>query len=159
MKKLHRKALAEYRAGRRDRDAWFSDAERQFLASIGASAQELYDFAEDAAGIDWETALLIAAVRRDYFLVVQHGKPSRKRVSAGDLPARDAELGGIPWLPRIIAKAEARLRGEMDDALMYCCGGDRAFFREHDVHPADFLRIVWSAKGDADTVLKFVRRG
>jgi hypothetical protein len=40
---------------------------------------------------------------------------------------------------------------------MYCCGGDRRFFRTHDVHPADFLRFVWSAKGNEDKILAYVK--
>jgi hypothetical protein len=156
-KALYERAVAEYGRGSRERDAWFSDDERRFLAGIGCGAQELYDFAEDSAGIEWETALLITAVRRDYFHEVQRGVVSARRISAGDLPAKDAELGGIPWLPRIIEKAKARLRGEMPDDLMYCCGGDRNFFREHGIHPADFLRLVWLSDGDARTVLEYVR--
>ena len=74
-----------------------------------------------------------------------------------DLPAKDAQLGGIVWLPRVIQKAKARLRGELPDTLMYCCGGDRKFFRTHDIHPADFLRYVWGAKGNEDKILNYVK--
>ncbi len=73
------------------------------------------------------------------------------------LPAKDAELEGIPWLPRLIDKAEAKLRGEMPADLMYDCGGDRQFFKKHDRHPADFLRVTWAAKGDARKILRYVR--
>jgi hypothetical protein len=76
-----------------------------------------------------------------------------------DLPAKAAEMDGIPWLPRLIAKAEAKLRGEMDDDTMYGCGGDRDFLEQHKIHPADFLRVVWAARGDKDRVLRFVKSG
>ena len=66
-------------------------------------------------------------------------------------------MDGIPWLPRIIKKAEAKLRGEMAPDLMYGCGGDRNFFREHRLNPADFLRHVWAADGDEAKVLAYVK--
>ena len=40
---------------------------------------------------------------------------------------------------------------------MFFCAGDRGFFREHCVPPADFLRIVWRANGDTDKILAFVK--
>lgn len=118
---------------------------------------ELYDFAEDRASLDWETALLIASARRDYFLVVQQRQWSANRVVVEKLPPKTAELDGIAWLPRLMAKAEGRLRGELPPDLMYCCGGDRRFFENYNVHPADFLREVWSADGDSARILEYVR--
>ena len=73
------------------------------------------------------------------------------------LPAKDAQLAGIPWLPRLIEKAKGRLRGELPNELMYCCGGDRRFFRTHDLHPADFLRYVWAAKGNEQKIIAYVK--
>ena len=92
------------------------------------------------------------------FLVVQNGKPSKETIDMDSLPEREAELGGIEWLPRIIAKARAKLPGEMPQELMYCCGGDRAFLREHGIHPADFLREVWAAGEDDQRILKYVKK-
>ena len=89
--------------------------------------------------------------------MVQKGVESTKVVKPADLPPKDEALDGIVWLPRIIAKAEAKLRGEMDPDIMYGCGGDRAFLSKHNIHPADFLREVWAAKGDAQQVLAYVK--
>ncbi|MDQ2659303.1 MAG: DUF5069 domain-containing protein, partial [Verrucomicrobiota bacterium] len=100
---------------------------------------------------------LITAARRDYFLIVQNGEWSEREIKVENLPAKDAEFGGIPWLPRAIAKAQARLKGELPDEIMYCCGGDRRFFRAHDVHPADFLREVWAAKGNEEKILAYLK--
>jgi hypothetical protein len=150
-----------YRAGKHDAASMFNDKHRELLEDIGATPQEIFDFVEDSnRGGDpgFETTLLITAVRRDYFLVVQNGKRSKKTVSMDSLPDGDAELGGIEWLPRIIAKAHAKLRGEMPPELMYCCGGDRAFLREHGIHPADFLREVWAAGEDDERILKYVKK-
>jgi hypothetical protein len=105
-----------------------------------------------------ETALLITATRREYFLSVQKGKRSGRVIDMDKLPSKSAQLGGIEWLPRIIEKAQAKLRGEMPPELMYCCGGDRAFLSEQGIHPADFLREVWAAGDDHQRILEFVRQ-
>ena len=78
-------------------------------------------------------------------------------MQADELPARDAELDGIPWLPRILQKARNKLRGENCPGIMFGCGGDRRFLSQHDLHPADFLRVVWSAGDRDERVLHFVR--
>jgi len=159
LKFLYHHASQQYSAGHRDPQTLFSAREQQELASIGATAMELYDYAEDSDSLDWETALLIVAARRDYFLAIQHGVQPARHLSMADFPAKDAELEGIPWLPRLIQKARARLRGELPPDLMYCCGGDRAFFSKHGLHAADFLREVWAAHDDERKILAFVKNG
>lgn len=156
-RELYDKALVKYRNENRALNTFFTPREVGVLRSFGAKPMELYDYAEDSSDLDAETALLITATRRDYFLVEQKGVWSEKTILIDDLPAKDAELSGIAWLPRVIEKAKARLRGEMPNELMYGCRGDRRFFRAHDVHPADFLRFVWSAKGDEGKIVAYVR--
>ncbi len=161
-KKLYDHAVSVYRAGERNPAAYFSSQQTALLAAIGCSPQEVFDFVEDGCqGGEpaFETVLLVTAVRRDYLQVEQAGRPSGKVVDSDRLPAKSAELGGIPWLPRIIQKAEAKLRGEMPPELMYLCGGDRQFLRRLNIHPADFLRLVWSVKGDPQKVLAYVKQG
>ena len=160
LKQLFVQALERYRAGERNPQRYFHGEQLACLAAIGQTAQEIYDFAEDhdrGGEPDWETVLLISAARRDYLLTVQNGTPSTHTISMAALPAKDAQLAGIPWLPRVIRKAEAKLRGEMPAELMYGCGGDRSFFKQHGIHPADFLRNVWAAQGDDAKVLAYVR--
>ena len=154
-------ALDAYCAGKRDAEGMFNPNAREFLKTIGATPQEIFDFVEDTfqgGEPGAETALLVTAVRRDYFLVVQKGKPSASVIDMDALPAKSAELAGIEWLPRIIEKAKAKLRGEMPPELMYGCGGDRAFLREHGIAPADFLREVWAADNDLARIVDYVRR-
>jgi hypothetical protein len=153
---LYDKALQQYRHGNRNAGNYFTPTEHAELASIGCRASELYDFAEDDPDLDWETALLITAARRDYFLQVQQGRASTERLDAEVFPAKKAKLLGTEWLPRIILKAKAKLRGELPDELMYCCGGDRTFLKNHDIHPADFLRAVWDAGNDDEKIARFV---
>ena len=157
LKELYNNALEQYRAGNRKPDSFFTQEETEFLAEIGAQPMELFDYAEDVGALDWETALLIVSVRRDYYLHLQHRAPAGERLTLDQFPAKDAELDGIPWLPRLIQKANARLRGQLPLDLMYCCGGDRRFFKQHDIHPADFLRFVWAANGDEARLLEYVK--
>lgn len=156
-RELYDKGLVKYRNEHRNVDTFFTPREVGVLRSFGAKPMELFDYAEDSSDLDSETALLITAVRRDYFLTVQNEAWTEKTLKVEELPAKDAQLGGVAWLPRIIQKAKGRLRGELPNELMYCCGGDRKFFRTHDIHPADFLRFVWGAKGSEEKILGYVQ--
>jgi hypothetical protein len=154
----------EYEEGNTDYEAWFDEEDLEYLKSIGCKPCEFFDFIEDCCAAEGleptpETALLIASVRRDYFLVEQKGQVSSHVVPPSELPGKAEELEGLPWLPRIIAKAEAKLRGELDPDTMFFCGGDRAFLSSHHRHPADFLRVVWAAKGDKSRIVSFVKTG
>jgi hypothetical protein len=75
------------------------------------------------------------------------------------LPPKPAAVDGIPWLPRLIVKARAKLKGEMDPDTMFVCGGDRAFFEQHKLHPADFLRVTWAAGDDDRKIIDYVKTG
>jgi len=59
------------------------------------------------------------------------------------LPPKADAVKGIAWLPRLIPKAKAKLRGELPASLMYSCGGDRNFFKEHAIQSSEFLSLVW----------------
>lgn len=159
---LWEKACARYARGQRDAGTYFAAEELAFLAANGLTAQHLYDYAEDFTGGGepaWGTALAIELVRRDYFLNVQAGKASTSVLDEAALPAKTAAVQGIEWLPRIIPKTRAKLRGELPPSLMYCCGGDRRFFKTHDIHPAEFLSLVWRhERADAAVIDWVVRR-
>jgi hypothetical protein len=158
-RQIYDRAVDIYRRGNRQAATLFNADEQQFLASIGCKPQELYDFVEDfvrGGEPGFETVLLITAARRDYFLVVQNGKPGSHVIDMDTLPPKDEKLAGVAWLPRIIEKARAKLRGEMPDELMYGCGGDRPFLKSVNVEPADFLRFVWSAREDDQKIVDYV---
>jgi hypothetical protein len=72
------------------------------------------------------------------------------------LPAKDSEIEGIRWLPRIIPKARAKLRGELPPETMFCCGGDRHFFHHNNIHPSEFLGIVRRAGEDDQKIIDWV---
>lgn len=157
---LFDRCVAAYRGGNRNFATYYTKSDLEFLASIGCQTREFFDFVEDFcdAGVPTPgTALLVAAVRRDYFLVVQKGATSDTRLTRNEIPTFGDELGGIAYLPRILAKARAKLRGELDPDLMFCCGGDRNFLaRNGDIHPADFLRHVWAAGPDDRKIAAWV---
>ena len=147
--------------GDNDFNSFYSADDLAFLASIGYQPREFFDFVEDhcdESEPSASTALLVAAARRDYFMVVQKGVPSDKVIGRDDLPTFGDELEGMHYLPRILTKARAKLRGELDPDIMFGCGGDRKFLREHgDIQPADFLRNVWAAGDNDSTVAAWVR--
>jgi hypothetical protein len=149
---LYDKAVGLYAKGQPGADSYFTPEEKAWLAANGLTPQHLYDYAEDqhnGGEPGYDQALGIELVRRDYFLNVQGGKASRALLVESKLPAKDEKAAGIEWLPRIIPKARAKLRGELPGSLMYCCGGDRRFFKTHDILPEEFLNLIWRS-GDND---------
>jgi hypothetical protein len=96
--------------------------------------------------------LAVTAIRRAFFLEVMQGQPTGRIIPMSTLPPKFAAVGGIAWLPRLIAKARIKLRGEMDPDLMYGCGGDRPFLRKHHLTLPQFLQLVWD-KGDDDRAI------
>ncbi|MCB1094597.1 MAG: hypothetical protein KDN22_03360 [Verrucomicrobiae bacterium] len=160
---LFDKCCAEYKSGNEDFETYYDEDSRAFLSAIGHKPREFFDFVEDFCdGYDVapSTALLVAAVRHDYFLTVQKGVvSSEKEILPADLPAKNAEYDGIVWLPRILVKARGKLAGTLDPNIMYSCGGDRAFLARHDLHAADFLRVVWAAGDNDARVAAYVTTG
>ena len=158
--KLFQNAVEKYRKGHQKAGGLVDEEGRKFLASLGHTEQEFFDFVEDYAKggePSLETALKIAAVRRDYFLKEQNGIISTHLIAMDNLPSKDMKIEGIAWLPRLIPKAEAKLRGEMPPDLMYGCGGDRKFFQTHHIDAAEFLRKVWSAQGNPAEIIAWVK--
>lgn len=157
LKELYDEAVNRYQDGQRGHEHVIPKTGLQFLDSIGTSAQELYDFVEDWVDDgepSFSTVALITEVRREYFLIVQQGKRSEQILETSTLPSGREELGGYRWLPRIIAKARAKFRGEMSPDIMYGCGADRPFLRKVGMDPAEFLRLVWKAGDDEQVVLE-----
>jgi hypothetical protein len=150
---LFDRCSARFQSGDVDFENYYTPAELAFLGEVGCQPREFFDFVEDFCGEgepSISTALLVAAVRRDYFQTVQKCVPSDVMLTANDIPTFGDELDGMAYLPRLLAKGRAKLRGELDPNLMFGCGGDRRFLRNHgDLHPADFLRHLWAA-GDSD---------
>ncbi len=158
---LFDRCVKRYQSGDKDFTAYYQSKDAALLAEIGYKPREFFDFVEDfceEGAPSPSTALLVASVRRDYFQVVMAGKPGTKELTRDDIPTFGDELDELVYLPRMLAKAKAKLRGELDPDLMYGCGGDRAFLeRNGGLHPADFLRQVWAADGEDAKVLAWIR--
>ncbi|MSU69399.1 MAG: DUF5069 domain-containing protein [Opitutaceae bacterium] len=159
---IYDKAVSLYAKGQRGAKTFFTPGEHAWLAANGLAAQHLYDYAEDQDSYDepgYDNALGIELVRRDYFLNVQDGKPSAIVLDEATLPPKADAVRGVVWLPRLLPKTKAKLRGELPDSLMYSCGGDRAFFARHDIQSSEFLSLVWRHEhADAAVVDWVVRR-
>jgi len=156
---LFKGKVTDYKKGTRSAADMFSKEEEDFLRSIGATPQEIFDFVEDWCDDgepDPETALAITKVRRDYFFQEQQGRFSEHSIITSELPSRHESLAGLEWFPRIIEKARAKLRGELPPDLMYCCGGDRRFLKKVNVDPVEFLQMVWEAGENVVRIVKFV---
>ena len=157
---LYDRAHSLYVSGQRGAGTFFDPTELAFLAANGLTAQNLYDYAEDHHGYGGDPgphhALAIELVRRDYFLNVQGSRPSPRVLDVAALPAKTDAVRGITWLPRLIPKTLAKLRGELPSSLMYCCGGDRRFFKEHNILPAEFLTLVWRHEDHPEAVIDWV---
>lgn len=161
LQELWKKAVDLYAGGSRDAESYFTGEEQSFLDSIGITAREVYDFAEDfnhGGEPDLATFLIIQDIRRSYFLEVLKGVRSTKRIHPSDLPPKTDKARGILWLPRIIPKAFAKLHGQMDPELMYGCGGDRHFFKENDIHPGEFLHVAWQNEGNPEAIIDWVEK-
>lgn len=144
-------------------DYFFLPEERALLASMGYTPYEMYDYVQDYATLGEpspSTVLLIAAARRAFFKGVQRGYAGNAApLKEVELPRETDALLDIPYLPRIIRKAEAKLHGTLPRNVMYYCAKDRAFLRSHGgIHPADFLYAVWNANTDKQKVVNYVLR-
>ena len=78
------KSIVKYKEEIRDLDKFFEEIDLSFFKDIGYQPREFFDFVEDYCHVGApspETALLIASVRRDFFLVIQKGKWSENQIS------------------------------------------------------------------------------
>lgn len=157
---LYDKAVGLYAKGQRGAETLFTKDETAWLAANGINAQHLYDYAEDHNNYEgepgFEHALSIETIRRDYFLNVQRGRTSTATLDEDTLPAKTETAKNIAWLPRLLPKAKAKLRGELPPSLMYCCGGDRRFFKEHNILPAEFLAVLWRNENNDNAIVDWV---
>lgn len=160
-RKVYDRGGVAWNEGRRSAQIMFDSDDTAFLATVGCTAQELFDFVDDFHRYgepDYTTTLAVAAIRRDYFLNIMGGKRTGRTATMESLPPKTAEVDGIAWLPRIIAKARLKLRGEMPADLMYGCGGDRPFLRKMNLDLPRFLKLVWECGDDNRRIVEAVKK-
>ena len=154
-------ALKAYQAGKATAAELFDPDQKAWLDANGIGAQAMFDYAEDdlAGGLPgFGHALAIVTIRRDYFLNAQNGVASTVVADADAWPSKAEAIDGITWLPRILPKVRAKLRSELPASMMYCCGGDRNFFRTHDILPAEFLHLAWRHFDDDAAIIAWVKQ-
>ncbi len=159
LKAIWTAAVEKYKAGHQKPEGFLDEATVTELASFGLNVMDVFDYAEDfvdGGEPDFETFLMVCEARRDYFLTVQKGELSEQRMDSSKLPPKDSEMRGIVWLPRIIPKALAKLKGELPPETMYSCGGDRRFLKTNNIHAAEFLRVVWAYEDEHEKIADWV---
>lgn len=158
---LFDRCVKRYKNGDKDFTGYYDDEDMSLLGSLGYRTREFFDFVEDFCDEgepSVSTALLVASVRRDYFEVVMEGRVRKPTVDRENIPSFGEEIEGLYYLPRILAKARGKLKGELDPDIMFGCGGDRKFLRENGNVPlADFLRRVWAAGDDDSKIVAWLQ--
>jgi len=160
-RRIYDRGVVAWEAGRKSPANMFPREDAAFLATIGCTPQELFDFVDDEQRYGeplYETTLAVAALRRDYFLNVMKGRSTGRVVPMAELPPKADAVDGIAWLPRLIVKARLKLRGEMPDDLMYGCGGDRPFLEEMNMDLPGFLKLVWDCGDDDRRIIDAVKK-
>ena len=145
LSRIWNNAVSLYQRGNTESDRFPIENDLPLLSEFGMNKMDIFDYAEDWClhqEPDFMTFLLVHYERWNYFTEEQESVPSIQFLDPSSLPEKTEEAEGIVWLPRIIPKAKAKLRGELPPSVMYGCGGDRLFFQNNQVHPAQFLRIT-----------------
>jgi len=158
--RFHAAAAASYQNGCRDAAAILPGADLAALRAAGIPAQVLLDYAEDFSRSGTPTCedfVAVCEIRHDVFLHRLGARWPLAVVPESALPLRETELEGIPWLPRIFAKARCFLEGSLCPEVMYGCSGDRRFLADHHLTLPGFLALVRDAP-DPAAVLAAVRQ-
>lgn len=153
------RVLEAYHKGSRSPEELFQEQEILFMTDIGVTPYDIYDHVEDFVRYqepDFLTFLLVMGVRRYYFLFLQKPEETINWVMEPDLPRKTDSYEGIVWLPRITAKAYAKIQGRLHPTLMYGCSGDRQFLKEYKLHAADFFSMVGTLGGNLPKVYNWL---
>ena len=116
------KGVERHKQGRQSPEGMFEGDEPNFLESIGCSTQQMFDFCDDYlrwGDVIYEQVEELQAVRYEHFVNELNSQPANHPMEMDEFPAKDAELEGIAWLPRLILKARAKLAGNLPADLMY----------------------------------------
>jgi len=160
-RKLFEVGSDRYQQGKREVSSFFQPEELELLQRIGYRAQEMFDFLEDHVNYgapDYATAYKVAVLRERYFREVQGGEWTGQVVAASQLPAKTDTMDGVAWFPRLVAKARAKLAGELDEPTMYGCAGDRPFLAGYGHTLDSFLEIVWKHGENDEAILQALRQ-
>lgn len=159
LKALWEKGVEDYNQGGRSPGAYLTKEDQAFLSEIGANEQDLYDFVDDSIRYgepDFEVFWAVQSMRFNYFKMIMQNRSGDYIAPMEAYSPKNAEINGIPWLPRIIQKGKRKLRGELNTDIMYGCGGDRQFCKTHNLHLAEFLQLVWTHWDDHQAIASYI---
>lgn len=157
-RELYERTKSQLQKGEKDLARLFNDQDREFLKSIGSKPIEMFDAVDDAIRYgepSFEDMLEIHRIRYEHFTKVQNGKFPPL---TPDLRAKDAAIGGIPWLPRAIDKVRAKLEGRLVDDYFYPCAGDRKFLKQIGFTVPEFFKLVINTRSEDEIVAKIQSR-
>ena len=157
--RIWQSAVDQYKQGGSSPSTIVQEQDLSLLSGWGMNRMDVFDFAEDWClhqEPDFSTFLLVHYERWRFFVEKQKSIPSSNLLDPKTLPPKDQKARGIAWLPRILPKARAKLRGELPPEVMYGCGGDREFFKSNHIHAAEFLSIVYFYGDDDEAVIEWV---
>lgn len=160
--RLHSAALAKYRAGSRVPVEILDPADAKALSAYGIRVEYLYDCVDDLERYgepSLDTFLALAAIRSAHFQKALGRKEPPRIIQECELPPKTQEYKGVPWLPRIIRKAQHFLEGSMCPDIMYGCAGDRGFLAKYAVDLPDFLAKVRDSNGDPEALYAYIQKG
>ena len=95
---LFDRCVKRYRNGDKTYTSYYDDEDIELLRAIGYRSREFFDFIEDwcdEGAPSPSDALLVAAVRRDYFNVVLKGEIAQPTVTRDNIPTFGDTLDGI----------------------------------------------------------------
>lgn len=80
--------------------------------------------------------------------MTEHDRPAAKDLAIEEPRPMDDQLGGYPWLPRILDKARASRAGTLGTYYRYPCPIDQAFLAELGVGATEFAELAEAATDD-----------
>ena len=90
-RELYQAAQQRYRDGRTIPETIFEADEADFLASLGCTSQELFDFVEDSINwgdVEYDQVEGVTALRRDHFVNALDSQPADSVIDPATIPAK-----------------------------------------------------------------------
>lgn len=157
---IHQEASRLYDSGGRHPDRILSPESADRISRHGLSLQFVFDCVDDLARYgepSVEDFVAMALQRAAFHAALPAGAAVPAILTEPELPPKAEVFDGIPWLPRIVRKAQAFLEGNLCDEIMYGCAGDRAFLKKHGLTLPGFLALSRLESFDLASIRRSLR--
>lgn len=157
---IHQEASRLYDSGERSPDRILSPESAVWISRHGLSLQFVFDCVDDLARYgepSVEDFIALALQRAAFHAALPPGAAVPAILTEPELPPKAEVFDGIPWLPRIVRKAQAFLEGNLCDEIMYGCAGDRAFLKKHGLTLPGFLVLSRQESFDLASIRRSLR--